>query len=360
MNEKADILAGRARQKILGGQILSLQLSDQNNPHLAKILIRNFQNKRIAVIAELENETAENLLTYSLLWFASLQKLKTKAAEKIWIISTQGAKLAKLRNALRDVWRSRISVFDHHLIEKHEETGEFKKPKLNQIRTNRMAEKIISLSPAEIQRQGSNIIFNGLPFARVSRQEVYFGVERSNRLLTDSNWSELMTLVETLRLYRQSDPPYRRHIFYRLWPEAWLESLLRNNSSLLDANLVLSPIHNQFRASAEQIDLLALRKDGRLVIIELKVAPNREHIFQAVDYWQEIEKHRRAGNLRGLFNDLEIADEPSLVYLVAPHSCFHPDFDFLASVVSPDLELYRFDLNENWRAGVKVLERKKL
>ncbi len=360
MNEKAANLAGRARQKILGGKILSLQLSDQNNPHLAKILIRNFQNKRIAVIAELENETAENQMTYSLLWFASLQNLKTKSAEKIWIISTQGAKLAKLRTALRDVWKSKISIFDHHLIEKHEETAAFSKPKLNQIKTNPLAEKIIALSPEEIQLQGAKITFNGLPFAQVSKQAVYFGVEQSNRLLTDSSWPELTTLIETLRLYRQSDSPSRRHIFYRLGPEAWLESRLRNNSSLLDANLVLSPIYNQFRASSEQIDLLALRKDGRLVIIELKVAPNREHIFQAVDYWQEIEKHRLAGNLRGLFNDLEMADEPSLVYLVAPHSCFHPDFDFLASVISPDLELYRFDLNENWRAGVKVLERKKL
>jgi hypothetical protein len=106
--------------------------------------------------------------------------------------------------------------------------------------------------------------------------------------------------------------------------------------------------------------LLALRKDGRLVIIELKVAPNREHLFQAVDYWQEIERHRLAGNLKGLFGKLPIADVPGLVYLVAPHSCFHPNLNFLAGVISPELEIFRFDLNENWREEIKVLERKRI
>ena len=103
-----------------------------------------------------------------------------------------------------------------------------------------------------------------------------------------------------------------------------------------------------------------MRKDGRLVIIELKVSPNREHLFQAIDYWQEIEQQRVAGNLRGLFGNLKIADEPSLVYLVAPHSCFHKDFQVLAETVSDEIEIYRFDLNENWRKKIKVIERQKL
>ena len=90
------------------------------------------------------------------------------------------------------------------------------------------------------------------------------------------------------------------------------------------------------------------------------MAPNREHLFQAVDYWQEVERHRLAGHLKGLFNELEIADLPSLVYLAAPHSCFHPDFNFLAGVISPELEIFRFDLNENWRQEIKVIERKRI
>nr|MDQ3375224.1 hypothetical protein [Acidobacteriota bacterium] len=147
-----------------------------------------------------------------------------------------------------------------------------------------------------------------------------------------------------------------------LAPEAWLEAILRRNIKLLDANLILSPIYNQFRASADRIDLLALRQDGRLIIIELKVTPDREMIFQAIDYWRKIELDRRQGNLQKskIFGDLEIADEPSIIYLVAPTLSFHRDFDFLAKTVAPEIEVFRFDLNENWRENIKVLRTKRI
>jgi hypothetical protein len=360
MQEKAERIAHLIRQKILGGKILNIRLSDKKNPHFARILAQNFQHKRIAVMAELQDETAENLITNALLWFNSLKNLKTKSAEKIWIVSGQGPKLAKLRRALKPDWQLRISIFDYQLIEKDEEFSILKKPKLKRTKANPIIEQITALAPAEIQAQGTNLLYNGLPFASFKGQEVYFGIEQQSQILSGSNWSRLTEMMENFRLYRQADSPNRHHIFYKLFPEAWLESCLRTDISRLDANLILSPVYNQFRASAEQIDLLALRKDGRLVIIELKVAPNREHLFQAVDYWQEIEKHRLAGNLKGLFGKLEMADVPSLVYLVAPHSCFHPNFEFLASVISPEIEIFRFDLNEKWRERIKVLERRKI
>ena len=49
-------------------------------------------------------------------------------------------------------------------------------------------------------------------------------------------------------------------LFYNSAPEAWLESLLRRNIKLLDANLILSPVYHQFRAERDKIDLLALAK----------------------------------------------------------------------------------------------------
>ena len=53
----------------------------------------------------------------------------------------------------------------------------------------------------------------------------------------------------------------------------------------------------------------------------------------------------------------EVADEPPLVYLVAPTLRFHRAFDTLAHAVSTDIEMYRFDINEDWRAGVRVMRR---
>ena len=127
-----------------------------------------------------------------------------------------------------------------------------------------------------------------------------------------------------------------RHEFYRTSPEAWLESILRRDIRRLDANLILSPIYNQFRTSNDKIDLLALRRDGRLVVIELKTQPDREMIFQAADYWRKIELQRRRGVLPAadLFEGREILDEPVLVYLAAPALSFHRDYEFFATLAA--------------------------
>ena len=42
---------------------------------------------------------------------------------------------------------------------------------------------------------------------------------------------------------------------------------------------------------------------------------------------------------------------------LAPTLRFHRTFATLARTVAPDIEIYRFDINENWRAGVRVMRR---
>jgi hypothetical protein len=358
MKTHAENLAKLLRQKILGGKILHIKLSDKHNAHFAKILLQNYQNKRVAVITDLQNETAENLLTSAILYFAELEKSKTKSAEKIWIVSNQAEKLTKLCEALCETWQDKIRIFDNELNEKFYEFSNIKKAKLRKPKTNKNIEKIIKLDADKIQISGNNLTFSGLPFAKFDADKIRFGVENFTQILDETTHTDFTQLLEKLTLYRNFASPNKKHIFYKLLPEAWLESILRNNISLLDENLILSPIHAQFRASSEQIDLLALRKDGRLVIIELKVSPNREHLFQAVDYWQEIEKQRLAGNLKGLFGELKIANLPTLVYLVAPRTAYHKDFDYLAKTVSNEIEIYRFDINESWRKSLQVLEMK--
>ncbi len=61
-----------------------------------------------------------------------------------------------------------------------------------------------------------------------------------------------------------------------------------------------------------------------------------------------------------LFGDTEISDEPPLVYLVAPMLRFHHSFQMIARCITPEIEMYRFDLNEDWRAGVRVARRERV
>ena len=226
----------------------------------------------------------------------------------------------------------------------------------------------MQLAPRDIDiifsRQGETIRFRGLPFSRVrtvaGHEKAWFGIDRDRRPLMDQTWPALVDLVSELETHRSSNSRNRRHEFYRASPEAWLESILRGNIKQLDPNLILSPIYNQFRTAADKIDLLAIRRDGRLVIIELKTSPDRETVFQAADYWRTIELQRRRGELARIraFGDLEILDMPALVYTVAPALSFHRDFGLFAKCLRKDLEVWRFELHENWRSEIKVLARR--
>jgi hypothetical protein len=54
---------------------------------------------------------------------------------------------------------------------------------------------------------------------------------------------------------------------------------------------------------------------------------------------------------------MQILDRPALVYVVAPALSFHRDFGLFASMLTPELELWRFELREDWRSEIKVLRR---
>jgi hypothetical protein len=238
------------------------------------------------------------------------------------------------------------------------------------------ASRLAALAPESVDvirsRHGETVRFRGLPFARVRHlldtERVWFGVPGAGEkvLLGEGNWRLLAKLLDELAAHRRADAEDMRHAFYRAAPESWLESLLRRDVTRLDPGLVVSPLHVQLRTSREAagagarpVDLLALRRDGRLVVIELKVSEDAPLPLQGADYWRRVEAHRRGGDLAraGLFGDLEIADEPPLVYLVAPVFRFHRAFRALARTVAPGIEMFRFDINEDWRAGVRVVRR---
>ena len=261
----------------------------------------------------------------------------------------------------KNLWRKRLAHF----------------PPLIEGQTSERIDEILSQAPEAIDvvasRHGQTLRYHGLPFARVrrvmDRDRVWFGIEGARRRSLDEyherDWTKLLGDLE---VYRNEGCRDRHHWFYRAAGEAWLESILRRDITRLDPGLIIAPLHAQFRTShggptgARPIDLLALRYDGRLVVIELKVSEDREHVFQGVDYWRRVEAHRRRGHISSarLFGEREISDESPLVYLVAPTLRFHPSFRTLARTIAPDIEIYRFDINEDWRSGVRVVRRERV
>lgn len=385
--EKANKIAHLMIENFPGYKLVRVSLN-QETGRFAQIIFENKPGKQVAALADVSGEaTTEKLLTTVILWLEKLQNRKKNSVEKIWIVAEKksAADLQKLRSLLRSNWQTKIEIYE---ISDKDEIGQNKtlerletiqfadlwneKPKkiqsVKSLKLSEAAQRIIQFSPDEIDvvftGHGETLRFQGLPFARVRKifgeEKVWFGTEAKRQILNKKSYEEFLKLVKELKIYRRFGSANKRHAYYNSSPENWLESLLRKDVKQLDANLILSPIYNQFRVGiGDKIDLLALRRDRRLIVIELKTSPDREMIFQAADYWRKVELQRRAGNLQKakIFGDAEISDQPALIYLVAPMLSFHRDFNFFARMISPEIEIARFDLNENWRENLRVVKR---
>lgn len=363
----------------------------------ARIVLR-LPHGRVAVtatVAQTDTRNVDSFFSSALLWFHKQRQRPQRpfTEELLMVVEHNIAEAARQRHALlrdslrqaidlveidepwrelrplrprerKDLWRKRLTRF----------------PSIPKDETGEGVKQIIAQAPDAVDvvssRHGQTLRYHGLPFARVRRvmekDRVWFGIEGSRRRLLDDyhgpDWAKLFCDLET---YRTAGCRDRKHWLYRAAGEAWLESILRRDISKLDPGLIVAPLHAQFRTShggasgptgARPIDLLALRHDGRLAVIELKVNEDREHVFQGVDYWRRVEAHRRRGHISTakLFGERELSDESPLVYLVAPALRFHPSFQTLARTIAPDIEIYRFDINEDWRSGVHVVRRDRM
>ena len=381
--EKANEVANLIAENFPGVKLGRVALNADNG-RLAQVNFDAADKTPMAVIADITGTmVAEAVFTAAILWLEKLGLRKKKPVSDIWIVCEKrhARNAQKLHTLLTERWKSKITIFEINRKDEPPRLIELPKRKIRDLwrekskrlvlpgqpEASAMATRIIDLAPNEIDiifsKQGETLRFMGLPFARVRSMlgtaKGWFGVGRGHRILNSETWDDLVELIKILKLNRSATAPNKRHEYYRTAPEAWLESILRRNIKLLDANLILSPIYNQFRSSSDKIDLLALRRDGRLVIIELKTQPDREMVFQAADYWRKIELQRRRGDLAAanLFDGREILDKSALIYLAAPAWSFHRDFEFFATTVSPEIELWRFELHENWRQNVRVLAR---
>ena len=357
----------------------------------ARILLRRKQ-LRVAVtgsVAASHPGAVDAFLSSALLWFQrTSERIKPPYIQQLWVIVSKESlkstlhRVALLRSSLREV----ISVFtaDNDLTELTkiscpERTDLWKTrlarfPPVPEAKLTPQTLRIIDEAPEAVDvvhaRHGETLRYFGLPFARLrsllGTERVWFGIDGSHRRLLDATTLDAWNnLLKDLREYRDAGALDHRHALYRTAAEAWLESLLRKDITKLDPGLIIAPLHAQFRTARggklgiRPIDMLALRQDGRLVVIELKVSEDREHVLQGADYWRRVEAHRRRGHIAKakLFGERSIRDESPLVYLVAPTLRVHPSFQTLARCIASDIEIYRFDNNEDWRSGVRVMRR---
>lgn len=357
----------------------------------ARILLRQ-KHQRIAVTGSVTSSKASDadaFLSSALMWFKrASERVRPPYIQQLWLlvdsdlVKPTSQRIALLRQSLQEViavYEVEQQLTEMKLVDVPAREDLWKRrlarfPPVAVAESSEISKRLIALVPDAIDvvsaRHGETLRYFGLPFARVRRvmgsEQLWFGVAGLRRRLleekTENGWTALLTdLLE----HRAADASDHHHALYRNGAEAWLESLLRRDITRLDPGLIIAPLHAQFRTArggvlgVRPVDLLALRRDGRLAVIELKVSEAREHVMQGTDYWQRVEAQRRRGHIARakLFGDRKISNESPLVYLVAPTLRVHPAFNTLARSIAPDIEIYRFDINEDWRAGVRVMRR---
>jgi hypothetical protein len=237
--------------------------------------------------------------------------------------------------------------------------------------------RIRRLAPAaEITvESASEIVFRlfGLEFARArltpasgslrNAETIFFGIGAAEYVLDENSEVLFRELVQGILEQRQPDGS-PTNLFFRLAPERWLETLITREVRMIDERLDGRFVYSQVPAFAASdramLDVLTCTLDGRLAILELKANEDIHLPLQGLDYWARVRWHQQQGEFarHGYFAGRELSSAPPLLFLVAPVLRVHPASDVLLRYLSPRIEWTLVQVDERWRDGVRVVNKK--
>ena len=203
--------------------------------------------------------------------------------------------------------------------------------------------------------------FRGLEFARWTREGLLFGIGEATEKLTTTKIPALESDLRQLDLHRNSLAADTKNYFYRAAPERWLETLVLEDPSRLDAQLDPKFLYSQVPALSGGdrgvLDLLGVTRP---------VGDNRIESFgrySDADSGRGLLAASAPPSARGRLSAFRIfqrnrsGSEAPLVWLVAPGLRFHSATEILLKYLSPEIQISRIGVNENWRRGIKIVFR---
>jgi hypothetical protein len=315
-------------------------------------------------------------LTFALIWFDYVRQLRTKDTRvslQLFLPEGAGALTAqRLKWLQTETLRTRIFLFNEH-----GSAGEVDPGDLGNIETRvsasaplpaghaRFSQAIAALSSqADVTCQKDlngalSVRFRGIEFARIEGDRFLLGTKDRQHVTADfaaraeHYLEQLRSLVAP---HKGSHAPGGLSA-----PERWLESVVRSNLGVIDAVLLPEPLHGQVLTFAagdrDIIDLLALSRDGRLAVLELKASTDIQLPLQALDYWMRIRWHLERREIQHLFPDQEVAVFPPRLLLVAPALSFHSTNSIVLRYFSPEVEVERVGVNSDWQSNLRVILR---
>ena len=367
----------------------------------------------VGVNAEESQATVDGVLTVGILWLQACRESSNgrrlftglKLFVPIGMAATTLSRLAWLRT---DAAKWELFELDEGKEEVEErdaaDTGNLATRLIHATDLERAKERLaeaveqaMALVPAAAQanvelraRSASEIalLLHGLEFARVRlgssansfarTTEISFGAGSQETPLVPETEPVLREFVARLVDRRRPGGSHKDPL-YRMQPEAWLESTLRQNIgpltdgqgslSQFDTDHVYAQVPAFQAGDRGMLDLLSVTFDGRLAVLELKAHEDMHFALQGLDYWlrvrwhhtQTIDSSAGLGALQqhGYFPALRLSPLPPRLYLVAPALRIHPATETVLRFFKPEVEWTVLGLNERWRDDLRVITRQR-
>ncbi len=315
-------------------------------------------------------------LTFALIWFDYIRQSspkETRVSLHLFLPAGAGALTAQRLKWLRiEVLKTRLFLFNEH-----GSAGEVDPEDLGNIETRvsaasplpaaheNFSQAIVALrSQPEVTCQNElngslSVRFRGIEFVRIEGERFLLGTKGRQQITSDfaaRAEAYLGQLRDLVAPHNSTHSPAGLSA-----PERWLESAVRANISLIDPVLLPEPLHGQVLTFAagdrDIIDLLALSRDGRLAVLELKASTDIQLPLQALDYWMRIRWHLERHEIQRLFPGGEVSSVPPRLLLVAPALSFHSTNSIVLRYFSPEVEVERVGVNSDWKSNLRVILR---
>lgn len=330
-----------------------------------------------------EAQDAARCLTFALLWFDRLHRTADRRAiGGIRIVLPSGTTtplahlLASLRPDLRVQLFAREAVMEtlqriepsevancsSRLVAARETQALLHRARLEMNQLLPGGCKAISLH-ANVSAGEVIVRFRGLSCIRWHESGIFFGVRDMKTRLHPCKEKHIHAMLRELEMHRHPLATDLRQPLYRMQSERWLEFLVREDVTRVDAMLDQQFAYTQVLATSGSahgiLDVLTATRSGRLAILELKTGEDPVFLLQAVKYWLRIKRHLEQGDLArcGYFSQITLQPSPPLIYLVGPALRFHPATGNLLRYLHPQIEVVRVGLAESWRKGLTVVLR---
>ncbi len=320
----------------------------------------------------------DDALVTGLIWLSELRKRKTRHVAGLRVLLPQGKSATSAERMARlEPSRGAYSLFEYHprgglTAVDLADRGNLDVYLPHLMRPQDPPERVqawlrelngLGVETVTMPDGRKSLRVNGLEFAKAGSSGLCYGLHEQ-RVAGRDDFGEVLRLARMLIDFRGTMAANSAGPLYAAAPESWLESRVRRRIQDLDPALESGPIYSQTPAIAGLerglIDLLAIGRDGRLAVIELKASESLRLPLQALDYWIRVETCRKEGRLtkRGYFSGHGIADAPARVLLAAPALHFHPATESLLSFLPSEAEVERIGLASTWRRRLSVVFRK--